>query len=45
MALAIHQYRTRRVAQHIFGGAAENHLDDAAVAVGADEQEIVIQVD
>src|ERR1044071_7875085 len=39
--LAVHEDGAGRVPHHVFRGAAEHHLDDPAVAVGSDEQEIV----
>src|SRR5579885_112013 len=38
LALARQKQRAGRVAQDVFGGRAEHHLDEAAVAVGPDEQ-------
>jgi len=39
--LSVQENRTGNVAQHVLGRTAEHHLDDAAVAVSADEQQIV----
>src|SRR5258708_27187590 len=42
--LAREEYRAWRVAQHVLGGRAEHHLDDPAVAVGADEQQVGVML-
>ena len=38
--LAREEHRAGRVAQHVLGGRAKYHLDDPAVPVGADEQQV-----
>src|SRR5690349_1068037 len=45
LQLPIQKHRTGRIAQHVLRRAAEDHIDDAAVAIGADEKKIVIAVD
>jgi len=40
--LSIEKHRTGSVAQDILGGAAQDHFNDAPVAVSADEEQIVI---
>src|SRR5262245_39839970 len=37
--------RTRRVAQHVLWSAPEDHFDDSAGGVSADEKQIVIQIE
>ena len=36
--LSIQKHRARTVAQHVLRRAAEDHLNDATVAIGTDEQ-------
>src|SRR5215510_6522777 len=43
IASAIQENRAGTLSQHVFGGAAYDHFDDAPVPIGADEQEIVIK--
>src|SRR5262245_60550227 len=43
IALAIQENRAGAFSQHVFGGAAYDHFDDAPVPIGADEQEIVVK--
>src|SRR5690349_8878302 len=37
-----HEYRTWRVAQHVFGIRADHHLDYPAMAIGADKQQVAV---
>src|SRR5215831_1126031 len=43
-ALPIQENRAGAFSQHVFGGAAYNHFDDAPVPIGADEQEVVVEL-
>src|SRR6266852_1139275 len=37
-----HEYRTRRVAQHILGIRTDHHLNYPAMAIGADKQQVAV---
>src|SRR5690349_7868750 len=45
ISLSIQEYRARALAQDVLGRAPDHELDDAPVAVGADEDEIVAEID
>ena len=40
--LTVQKYRAGGVSQHVLRRAAENHFDNASVAVSSDEQQVVI---
>jgi len=42
--LANQKYRAWRIAQDVFSRASQDHLNDPAVAVGANEQQIVATI-